>query len=231
MGEISVESKNILIVESINDKYFVEGVKNHLSNIDFEVDTPVCSINSYECLEGLSLKKLESKLHELKIKIDKEGIDKVGILLDADEEGVDKKLELVNHALSSIGSDIVINSINEWYSCSALDVDISCHILNISGTGELETLLKIIKQKDSTYADCLVAWKKCLEDNNKSISNKDFDKFWVSIYQRFDCCSRREKKQAFKKCGNEASMLKDIWDYSHESLTSFREFLQMFIKA
>ena len=231
MGVKSVESNSILIVESINDKYFVESTKNYLNNIDLEIDTPVCSIDDYECLEGLSFRKLENKLNELIIRIEKQGIDKVGILLDADEEGVDKKIELINKALESIGSTVSVTEINKWYKCNALDIELSCHILNLEGKGELETILKTIKLKDSTYADCLNAWKECLENNEKLISNKQFDKFWVSIYQRFDCCSRKEQKQAFRKCSNEASMSKGIWDFSHDSLSSFRAFLQMFTQA
>ncbi len=227
----SVESKNLLIVESKNDKYFVESTKKYLNNIDLEIDTPVYSIDDYECLEGLSLKKLEYKLHELIIRIEKQGIDKVGILLDADEEGVDKKIELINKALKAVGFNISVSEINKWYKCDILAVELSCHILNLAGKGELETILKTIKLKDSTYADCLNVWKECLENNEKSISNKQFDKFWVSIYQRFDCCSRKEQKQAFRKCNNEASMSKDIWDFSHDSLSSFRVFIQMFTQA
>ena len=227
----SVESKSLLIVESINDTYFVESTKNYLNNIDLEIDTPVCSIHDYECLEGLSCKKLENKFNELKIRIEKQGIDKVGILLDADEEGVTKKLALINKALASINSHVSVTEMNKWYQCSTLDVQLSCHILNLEGQGEVETILKTIKKNDSTYADCLDAWKDCLEKNGKCISDKQFDKFWVSIYQRFDCCSRKEQKQASRKCSNKASMSKDIYDFSHDSLCSFRTFLRLFTLA
>lgn len=223
-----MESKNILIVESINDKYFVESTKDFLNNIDLEVDTPFCLIDDYECLEGLSLKSLTNNLHELKIQIDKKGIEKVGILLDADEGGIEEKINLINEALKDNDSTVKIEEVNKWYNCDVLNVDISCHILNVNGNGELETILKSIKSKDSIFADCLEAWQHCLTENGKSIDSKQFDKFWVSIYQRYDCCSRREQRQATRKCNNEASMKKDIWDYSHSSLSSFREFIEMF---
>lgn len=225
-------SNNILIVESLNDKYFVDGVKDYLNNIDIdlEIDTPVCSIDDFECLDGISLKKLINKLQELKVRIEKDGINKVGILLDADDS-IDKKIKLINDALNEIGSNINIEKSNKWYSCDFLDIKISCHILNLDGKGELETLLKNIKLKNSIYADCLDAWKDCLEKNEISISGKQFDKFWVSIYQRYDCCTRREQKQAFRKCSNEAGMYKGIWDFSHLSLSEFRDFIQMFKKT
>ena len=116
-------------------------------------------------LEGLTLQTLKNKLHELSINIEKKGIDKVGILLDADKEGIDKKIELINEALQSenIGSLISIKIMNKWYKYPVLDVSLSCHILNISGQGKLETMLKAIKSKESIHADCLTAWKDCLE--------------------------------------------------------------------
>lgn len=223
-----MESNNILIVESINDKYFVESTKNHLNNIDLEVDTPLCLIGDYECLEGLSLESLASKLYELKIKIDKKGIEKVGILLDADKGGIEEKINLINEALKRNSSTLKIEEANKWYYCNALKVNISCHILNVDGYGELETILKSIKSRESIFADCLESWQQCLTNHGKSIDSKQFDKFWVSIYQRYDCCSRREQQQAARKCNNEASMKKDIWNYSHSSLSDFREFIKMF---
>ena len=81
--------------------------------------------------------------------------------------------------------------------------------MNVQGHGELETLLKTIKTKPSIYADCLYEWKKCIENQfqsdidrklTKTISEKDFDKFGLNNYIRFDTCSSYEKKQAYRKC-------------------------------
>ena len=148
-------SSNILIVESINDKFFIENITNYLNDIDLEVDEPVCSIDDYECLDGLSQKKLENKLHELIINIEKNGIEKVGILLDADESGLDSKIDIIDKALKKVGSKINISETNTWYTCNDLNIEISCHILNIDGKGELETVLKTVKRESSIYADCL----------------------------------------------------------------------------
>jgi hypothetical protein len=63
-----------------------------------EIDTPICSIDDYECLNGLSKSKLEGKLRELQTDIEKRGIEKIGLILDADKEGVDKRIELINDA-------------------------------------------------------------------------------------------------------------------------------------
>ena len=221
-------SNNLLIVESDNDKFFIESLKIFLNNIDLEIDFPVCSIDDYECLGGLSLASLKKKLSELKITIEKKGINKVGILLDADNDGIQAKLDLITNAFEDIDSSINITETNALYHSEKLGVDIACHILNIDGHGELETVLKNIKSAPSYFSDCLEQWKSCLEQEGKTISDKEFDKIWVSIYQRYDCCSIQEKRQAGKKCNPEASMKKDIWDFSHPSLNDLITFLKLF---
>ena len=221
-------SKNILIVESENDQYFIESLKAYLNIYDVEIDTPICSIDDYECLNGLSKAKLEYKLQELKIEIEKRGIEKIGIILDADKEGVDKRIEFINEALKIIDKNLNLLSCNHFIKSEKLDIEIACYVMNINGYGELETVLKHIKSKDSPFADCLENWKKCLADKNHSIKDKDFDKFWVNTYQRFDCCSKKEQKQAGRKCNPETSMKKDIWDFEHRVLDKLKEFLKFF---
>lgn len=217
-----------MIVESLNDKFFIERLKLELTTVNFDVDTPICNIAEYECLDGLSQKSLEAKLKEIESDIKKKGLDKIGILLDADDKGIAARVGLINDAIKSIDSALNISTVNTWYESTSLQVQISCHILNINGTGELETLLKTIKSKPSLYADCLAAWKNCLEQQKIAIYDKDFDKFWVSIYQRYDCCNDKEQKQAGKKCNPEASLKKDIWDFSHKTLDDLKSYLKMF---
>jgi hypothetical protein len=103
-------SKNILIVESENDKYFIESLKEYLNISDVEIDTPICSIDDYECLNGLSKAKLTHKLQEIKIDIEKRGIEKLGIILDADKEGIEKRIELINEVLKVIDKELNMTS-------------------------------------------------------------------------------------------------------------------------
>jgi len=119
-------------------------------------------------------------------------------------------------------------SCNHFIKSQSLDIQIACYVMNINGYGKLETVLKQIKSKDSPFADCLENWKKCLADKNHSIKDKDFDKFWVNTYQRFDCCSKKEQKQAGRKCNPETSMKKDIWDFEHSVLDKLKDFLKLF---
>ena len=44
-------SKNRLIVESENDKYFIESLKEFLTISDVEIDSPICTIDDYECMK------------------------------------------------------------------------------------------------------------------------------------------------------------------------------------
>lgn len=71
---------NLLIVESKNDKFFMEALIDNL-NYDISIEPPIC-INDYECLEGLSKFKLINALKALAADIQKRDIQKVGIVID-----------------------------------------------------------------------------------------------------------------------------------------------------
>jgi len=69
--------------------------------------------------------------------------------------------------------------------------------------------------------------------NGKTIKNKDFDKFWVDIYVRFDTCSKNDKKQAGRKCSMSAfdyvmESKSEIWDLEHPKLDNLKLFLALF---
>ena len=201
---------NLLIVESENDQYFIEALVAHIS-VDIKIDSPVCSIDEYDCLGGIG--KLENKLKSLRSQVQKDGFDKVGIIFDADEVGIVARRQLIKEQIALVFGENP-------------DVVFSIFILNVAGKGELETLLKAIKCKDSPMADCLDAWQACLQDNK--LKQKDFDKFWINIYQRYDCCSKDEKKQAARKCNNEVSLKnKRIYnfDYGMPELNELKDFL------
>lgn len=216
---------NILIVESDNDKYFIESLINYL-NLTITVDRPIC--NEYECLGGLG--NLEEKLISVSKKIKKNSIEKIGIILDADSEGIENRITLINNCirtLEDVPNDFTITKINEFIKIKSLEVEIGCYITNKDGFGELETVLKAIASEDTTYADCLEAWRNCLTSKDKTIKNKDFDKFWVNNYLRFDTCTKQEQKQADKNCKNEVAIRKNIWDFENTILEDLKEFLRL----
>ena len=87
----------------------------------------------------------------------------------------------------------------------------ACYFTNVDGNGELETLLKEIKKKDSTFADCLLeGWQDCLIQKGKKvvtrgqqgdITDKELLKLWVDFYKRYDTLKKRieVKKQRVGK--------------------------------
>ncbi|WP_219700053.1 DUF3226 domain-containing protein [Brachyspira pilosicoli] len=118
---------NLIIVESNNDKFFIERLIEY-SNIN---NINVQCICEFECLDGIS--NLSKKLEE--IKFDK--YDRVGIILDADKEGINRRIEFINKALKNICDDIEFTKINKLEKSFKLDVDFICHIMNVDGYGEL----------------------------------------------------------------------------------------------
>ena len=228
---------NKLIVESKNDKAFIEALIRHL-NVAAEVDKPIF-IDDFESLDGLNPTKLTVKLSDVFSEVAKSvpQIEKIGILLDVDNEGFDKRLQLVNECLQKTTAKIShpIEAMNQLIQVEieGVEVEIACFFTNVSGVGELETVLKTIKSQDSIYADCLENWRNCLTHNDKTISDKDFDKFWVANYVRFDTCSNKESKQAGNKCSLQnfdyvLAKTPTVFDFEHIVLGELKDFLKLF---
>jgi hypothetical protein len=68
--------RNILIVESNNDKYFFQSVIKHL-DIDLEVAAPIFLDEDYRAMDGSDSTKLINALKDLKADIQKEDIDRL----------------------------------------------------------------------------------------------------------------------------------------------------------
>ncbi len=216
---------NLIIVESDNDRYFLQVLIKHLQITHLQIGLPICSAYDFECLGGLSEKRLIQSLTEIKV----DHYQKIGVLVDADDAGIEERIALVGRAMKKAGADVTPNTINIPVHCPAWDVQLAIGVTHLEGKGELETLLKQIKNQDSTYADCLEAWRQCLEVKGKQIRQKDFDKFWLSNYFRYDTCTDDEKSQAGKKCTGEVAFKKaDIWDLEHPALDDLKAFLRLF---
>ncbi|MBK1988060.1 hypothetical protein A0J48_011000 [Sphaerospermopsis aphanizomenoides BCCUSP55] len=226
-------SSNILIVESNNDKYFLQAIIRYL-NFNIEVAPPIIlSEDDYRSMNGLNQTKLKDALKDLKADIQKGEIERVGIVIDIDDKGERERINFINECIQEVfpGSPL-LTKVKQYININfdGFNIQLACYFTNVDGKGELETVLRNIKSKNSDYADCLESWKNCLNDHGQEITIKDFDKFWVSIYLRFDTCSKRDKKQAERKCSFEYAMEKkaEIWDFEHPTLNNLKEFLQMF---
>lgn len=221
-----LEVSNLIIVESHNDKFFLEKLRDELGLNDIEVEEPICNLTDFECLDGLSENKLKLTLDNIKF----DRYQKIGIIIDADDKGIENRIDLINTCIRSLEdapNDFELKKINEFIKIENLDIEIGCYIMNVSGNGELETVLKVIKSKDSTYADCLDAWKDCLSSKGKNIKDKDFDKFWINNYLRFDTCASSDKGQADRKCKGELAIKKDIWNFENSILDELKTFLRL----
>lgn len=214
---------NKLIVESHNDKIFIEKLKSILDIKNLEISQPLCNINEFICLDGLG--NLEKKLKDIKL----DELDKLGILIDADEVGIEKRISEINKILKKLDINIVFKNINEFQKDTKNDIEIACHILNIEDKGSLDNILKIIAKGKKEYADCLESWKKCLEYKGESVSDTVFTKFWINNYLKFDICDKDEQKQTSRKCNFEKALTtKDVWDFEHKALDSLKDFLKLF---
>jgi hypothetical protein len=192
-------------------------------------------------MDGLNHKKLKDALNNLKANIQKGEIEKVGIIIDIDNEEEENRIKFVDECIREVFPDSeLLNEVNRFINLNIKDTDdvnlniqLACYFTNLDGQGELETVLKAIKQKESIHADCLDNWRSCLTSNEKTIKNKDFDKFWVDIYVRFDTCSNNDKKQAGRKCSMKAfdyvmENKSEIWNLDHPKLNNLKEFLGLF---
>jgi hypothetical protein len=179
---------NIIIVESKNDKAFMKAMIEVL-NCDIHVEEPIC-IEKYESLEGLSEEQLRNTLKELKAEMEKnDDIEKIGIIIDIDNHSEQERVDFVNKCIKDVFDSETLSSTKEFIDIcgdNGTKAKLACYFTNVGGQGELETLLKAIKARDSPHADCLDSWRDCLEKKGKEIKQKDFDKFWIDNYIRYD---------------------------------------------
>ena len=225
---------NIVIVESKNDRIFMQAMVEKL-NCDIQVEKPI-HIHDYESLEGLSEKQLINTLKDLEADLQKREIEKIGIIIDIDHHSESERLQWVNKCIQEVFESETLLSTKQFIDIcgdNGTSAKLACYFTNVEGKGELETLLKAIKARDSPYADCLDSWKTCIERQGKEINQKEFDKFWISNYIRYDTCSNQEQKQAGRKCsmyGFDYVMehKKDIWDWDNPILDDLKEFFKLF---
>jgi hypothetical protein len=225
---------NIVIVESKNDAIFMQAMVEKI-NCDIQVEKPIY-IDDYERLEGLSEKKLITTLKALEADLQKRDIEKIGIIIDIDNYSEAERLEFVNECIQQVFESETLSNTKQFIDIcgdNGTKAKLACYFTNVGGKGELETVLKAIKARESPHADCLNSWKTCIESQRKDISGKDLDKFWVSIYLRYDTCSDNEQQQAGRKCtmsGFDYVMehKKDIWDWDNPALNDLKEFFKLF---
>lgn len=203
--------KNIILVEGKDDKAFIEYLSTD------------CKVNSITGLNNLLI-----ELTKIKGSFPKTPYQKLGIILDQDTITKAERLTFVNECLqqvfeiqlpdTEIFADLIIDEI---------PLRIACYFVNIEGKGELETILRLIKNHPSRNADCLEQWQNCLSEK---VSQKEFDKLWVHYYLKYDTATNQERQQASKYCTLEYSLQHKthIWDLDSPILNELKGFLAMF---
>lgn len=232
----NLPEENILLVESANDKAFIERLIAFINAQNIAVsDAMTCSaVHTYECMGGADPEKLKLALSAQKAKADRGAIKRIGILIGLDQYSVSERLHFVNTALQrafQFSENPILNKTNQLflYKISHLtSIEVACFFTNYNGSGELETVLKAIAKQSSTHADCLKSWQDCLQTKGIDFKTKYFDKLWIDFYYRWDNCSKDERYQAERKCNLESSLSKDLWNFEHPCLDELKDFLRLF---
>jgi hypothetical protein len=234
---------NKLIVESKNDKIFIEKLIEILNLDNIKVDDPICepknliNIDKYQCLNGLDQDLMVQALDYFSKDLLKNDVAKVGVIIDQDLKTRKERLSFINSCINKVFEiSNSLDDINKLITVTTKDnisLQLGCYFTNVDQQGELETVLKAIKTQDSDYADCLESWRSCLNEKSKKFSDKDFDKFWISNYICYDTCSPQESKQAGSKCAMSAFdyILKEkshIFNFEHSALDEIKAFLKLF---
>jgi hypothetical protein len=238
---------NTIIVESKNDKAFINALVSHLNISDVNVDSPNISIceDDYVLLNGLDPNPVKpttliTRLKDIKSDIIKKGTLKIGIILDIDNNSYESRYATVNNAIREAFKDeyslfFGIRSTTRLYSMyyNSHPLYFGCFFVNVDKAGNLDTLMRSIVNQNSDFADCLESWRTCVESKGHTISQKDFDKFWIANYLRFDTCTKRELKQAERN--SNINILDDIlkkkpqiFNFDSKNLSDLSDFLKLF---
>ncbi len=241
-------ARNIVIVEGYDDKYTFEAILTSMS-----ITASVNSIQ-FETIKGGGIDPNEQKPTKLinTLKDQKRFLEdgsKLGIILDLDTKTTADRLKMINNAiLDAYGvvekelsnTDTFINLIFDKGKISEKKVFIACHFINIDGKGEMENLLRKIKRKDASFADCLEeGWQICFEKKGKILSDtdpknitpKEMIKLWLEIYRKFDVLPNKTKRGENKEWKVFLQNNPTAFDFSNTTVPEFiklKEFLKMF---
>ena len=252
--------RNILIVESFNDKSFIELL---LSDLNLTQNTlteaieiidlhkfpdPDNPVNELRGKKNIG-KRLSSLYIDLRNRTDYKDVNKVGIILDMDDDTMEQNLELVNTAIeyafrinAGLSSEsqqtmieIPLDRLNEF------TIEISCFFTKgLAGKGNLETILYEIRRNPDIpvpYADCLALWRDCVSssDSRIQVSPGVYQKMWADNFLRAKAyeLSSKDRKSIINDFEDKKHRIierlgKEIFDLNHAALASMRTYLSLF---
>jgi len=213
--------RNIIIVEGISDKKFLEGYIAYLKE-DFPKEYFLIE-------EAKGQDAIFSILKAHQISINKGETKNIGILLDADDEGVTAKIEnKINPAIEKAFN--IKNAVKAPNEISPINygsniVNIFCYIFNIDGKGELEDILKEIRtDKNAEIPICLDKFVECMKGFNEAYPEKTYKKNFIHFYG-YECLKREGIKSKLK--GYEY-YTPQYWNFEDDRLKELKQFLDLF---
>ena len=230
---------NILIVEGKTDKKFLDSYIDYLCKTAPEKYFFLDEIDKDNIQNSGGQDKISSILDKQKININKRKTKNIGILIDADDEGIEKKIEeKINPAIQkSFGTENAIKFPNQKYPITYTENDrennfnVFCHIFNLNGKGELEDILMEIRTEKTLQATiCLERFvHQCMEGFNIAYPEKQYKKDFVYFYGyeslKKERLSIKETKSRLK---NLEYYRPEYWDFESHLLNDLKEFLNLF---
>ncbi len=220
--------KNVIIVEGITDKFFLEGYIAYLKTV---FPKEYILIKNAKGQDGVT-----RILKAQQININKGETQNIGILIDADDAGITTKIkEKINPAIKeAFGVENAIDAPNKPIAVSfgRKTVNIFCHIFNFDGKGELEDVLKEIRSDKNTRSPaCLDKFVECLSDFNEAYPEKEYKKNFIYFYG-YDCIKSEgtldsETIKSRLKKGEYYTPL--YWNFEHDRLKELKDFLELFV--
>ncbi len=221
--------KNIIIVEGISDKKFLE---SYIAYLQKTFPSQYLLINDIKDAKGQDA--IFSILKAQKIYINKGATKNIGILIDADKEGIRTKIEnKINSAIEKAFD--IKNAVKAPNEISPINygsniVNIFCYIFNIDGKGELEDILKEIRtDKNAEIPICLDRFVECMKGFNEAYPEKQYKKNFINFYG-YECIKKEglNAKEIKVKLKEYEYYAPPYWDFEHDMLKDLKRFLELF---
>jgi len=221
---------NVIIVEGLSDKRFLEA---YISYLNKKFPKRYLIIDRVKDAKGQNA--IHSVLNTQKIQIKKGATKNIGILIDANDSGVQTKIEnIINPAIEKAFSvKNLIQSPNVKVPINFEDniINIFCYICNIDGKGELEDILQEIRiDQNAQLPLCLDQFVSCMKGFNEAYPEKEYKKNLIYFYG-YECI-RQEKglkpDEIKSKLKNYNYFTPEYWDFEHFRLKELRQFLELF---
>ncbi len=221
---------NIIIVEGVTDQRFLEGYIAYLQET-----FPKKYLLIDDIQRACGQDAIATTLNSQKISIKKGEVKNIGIILDADSDGITAKIESkvnpaiekafgVRDALSAPVKKCLINYENR-------EISMFCYIFNVDGKGELEDILiEIRTDKNAGIPLCLNSFVSCMQGFNEAYPEKGYKKELVYLYG-YECISKEGYdteiiRSKLKKCDY---YYPKYWNFEHDLLNDLKYFFDLFL--